>query len=256
MTRFRHPALSIGAAQLRGFLRDRAAVAWTLAFPIALLGLFATLFSGDGRPGGDQVQQGGVSPITYLLPTILAMALMQLGVYSAISLVQQRERQILKRFASAPIDRSSIIGGFVGVRLLVAIVQALLLLAAGRFLLGVEVVGNPIVMTGVVLLTATTFIAIGFALAGIAKTEEAATQLTGFISLPSMFLSGLFVPVDQLPGILKPIASIMPLTYAADGLRQAMVGGTPFVPLFVGLGVLTAWLAVSLIAAVRLFRWQ
>lgn len=203
-------------------------------------------------PIQDQVQ----SAASYFLPTILAMALMQLGVYSAVTLVQQRERQVLKRFATAPIARWSIVGSFVGSRLVVAVIQAVLMLAAGRFVAGAALPSNLLLLALLVLLIAATFIAMGFAIAGLARSEEAATQITGLVSLPLMFLSGLFVPLEQLPDIVRPVAQLSPLTYAADALRQVMVQGTPMVPLGIGALVLGAWLIGSLAAATRLFRWQ
>ena len=48
----------------------------------------------------------------------------------------------------------------------------------------------------------------------------------------------------------------MPLTYLGDALRQVMVGGSPFVPLGVGVGILTVWLVGCFLVSARFFRWQ
>ena len=63
-------------------------------------------------------------------------------------------------------------------------------------------------------------------------------------------------PIDQMPDRLKGIARVIPLTYLADPLRQVMVGGTPFAPLWVCAAVLVGWLAVCFGIAAAKFRWQ
>jgi ABC-2 type transport system permease protein len=71
-----------------------------------------------------------------------------------------------------------------------------------------------------------------------------------------MFLSGIFFPLEVLPDWLRNVATLMPLTYLGDALRQTMVGGAPFVPLPVDAAVLGGWLVVTLGISARFFRWQ
>lgn len=205
----------------------------------------------DIQPLNDQI----LNPASYFVPTILAMALMQLGILGAVTLVQQRERQILKRLAAAPVARWSVIGSIAASRLVVAIMQTILMLIAGTVIIGALPVGNVFALAGIVTLSAATFIAMGFALSGLARTEESATSLTSMVTLPLMFLSGVFIPIEQLPDVVRPVAVVLPLTYAGDALRQIMVGGTPYVPIAVAVAVLGAWLVGSLVVATRTFRW-
>jgi ABC-2 type transport system permease protein len=71
-----------------------------------------------------------------------------------------------------------------------------------------------------------------------------------------MFLSGIFFPVDLVPGWLKPVVSLLPLTYLADALRQIMVGATPAYSLSFDFAVLGGWLLVCGLLAVRFFKWE
>ena len=71
-----------------------------------------------------------------------------------------------------------------------------------------------------------------------------------------MFLSGIFFPIDFMPDWMKTIATLLPLTYLGDGLRQTMVGSSPFVPLGVGMAILAGWLVVCLGISARFFRWS
>ncbi|HEY4634168.1 MAG TPA: hypothetical protein VIH00_09650, partial [Candidatus Limnocylindrales bacterium] len=63
-------------------------------------------------------------------------------------------------------------------------------------------------------------------------------------------------PIEFMPDFLQTIARIIPLTYLADALRQVMVGGAAFAPLWVCALVLTGWLVVCFALAARKFRWQ
>jgi ABC-2 type transport system permease protein len=80
--------------------------------------------------------------------------------------------------------------------------------------------------------------------------------MTSVVQFPLMFLSGTFFPIDAMPDALRTVARAMPLTYLGDALRQVMVNGTPFSPLWVCFAVLVAWLIVCFGIAARFFRWQ
>ena len=110
------------------------------------------------------LQSTNISSVAYLVPSILAMALMQLGVFAAIPLVQQREKGILKRLGATPLARWKLVGSNVLLRLMVAVVDAVLILGIGYVFFDVQIVGNLLEAAGVVLLGAASFLAIGFML--------------------------------------------------------------------------------------------
>ena len=202
------------------------------------------------------LQSTNISNAAYLVPSILAMALMQLGVFAAIPLVQQREKGILKRLGATPLPRWTLVGSNVLLRLLVAIVDAVVILGVGMVFFGVQIVGSVLAMAGLVLLGAGAFLALGFLLASFLKTEEQATGVVQVVQMPMMFLSGIFFSFDFMPGFLQTIGRAMPLTYLGDGLRQVMVNGTPVAPLGVDVAILTGWLVVCLGISARYLRWE
>ena len=105
-------------------------------------------------------------------------------------------------------------------------------------------------------LGAVAFLSLGYVIASFAKTEDAANGMTSMIQFPMMFLSGAFFQIDQMPPFLQAIARLIPLTYLADALRQVMVGGAAFAPLYVCAAVLLGWLVVCFGIASQKFRWQ
>jgi ABC-2 type transport system permease protein len=207
------------------------------------------------RPESLQTQR--INNVSFFVPSILAMALMQLGVFAAVPLVQQREKGILKRLNATPLPRWTLVGSNVVVRLLIAATQTALILGIGMAILGVQVTGTSwLLIVGFVALGALTFTSIGYVIASFARTEEAANGMTATVQFPLMFLSGIFFPIEIMPDWLRGVATFMPLTYLGDALRQTMVGGTPFAPLPLDALVLGGWLIVMFGIAARFFRWE
>jgi ABC-2 type transport system permease protein len=202
------------------------------------------------------VQSQQLSAAAFFVPSILAMALMQLGVFSAIPLVEQREKLILKRLGATPLRRWTLVASNIVVRLLIALVQTVLIVAIGIALFDVAIVGSMLLAFGFVVLGAVTFIAIGYLIASFARTEEAANGITSVVQFPMMFLSGIFFPIAFMPAFLQPIAALLPLTYLGDALRQVMVGGVPYAPLWLDALVLAGWLVVCFLISARWFRWE
>ena len=207
-------------------------------------------------PSFQSVQTNDLNFISYLVPSILGMSLMQLGVFSAIPLVADREKLILKRLHATPLRRWQLVGSNVLMRLLIAVFQTAIIVGVGSAVFGVQVAGNWLLIAAIVLLGSLAFIALGYVIASFAASEEAANGMTSAVQFPLMFLSGTFFPIDAMPDALQTVARAMPLTYLADALRQVMVDGTPFSPLLICFAVLAGWLVVCFGVASRYFRWQ
>ncbi len=215
----------------------------------------------SGRPPvlglvNEPLQTEEIGAAAYFVPSILAMALMQLGVFAAIPLVEQREKLILKRLGATPLRRWTLVTSNIAMRLLIALVQSVLIVGIGAVLFDVTITGSLALMAAFVVLGSVTFISIGYVIASFARTEESANALTSIVQFPLMFLSGIFFPIDFMPDFLQPVAAVMPLTYLGDALRQVMVGGAPFAPLPVDALVLGGWLVGSFAISARFFRWQ
>ncbi len=230
----------------------------TLGLVQQVLGVVNLQATGRGPvvvPEPKAVQTESLTYISYLVPSILGMALMQLGIFSAIPLVADREKLILKRLGATPLRRWQLVGSNVLMRLLIAIAQTVIIVGAGAIVYGVEVAGNYLAIAALVVLGSLTFIALGYVIASFARSEDAANGMTSVIQFPMMFLSGTFFPIDGMPAILKAVAHVLPLTYLSDALRQVMVGGTPIAPLWLCFAVLAIFLAGCFAISARFFRW-
>lgn len=207
-------------------------------------------------PNAETVQTENLNAISYIVPSMLGLSVMQLGIFAAIPLVADREKLILKRLAATPLRRWQLVGSNVLMRLLIALAQAVIIIVVGSLAFGVEITGSLVLVAGFVMLGAVTFLALGYVIASFASTEDAANGMTSVIQFPMMFLSGSFFQIDQMPDVLQVVARAIPLTYLSDALRQVMVGGAAFVPLWLCFVVLAVWLVVCFGIASRRFRWQ
>ncbi len=207
-------------------------------------------------PNPQTVQTENLNAISYFVPSMLGLSIMQVGIFAAIPLVADREKLILKRLAATPLRRWQLVGSNVLMRVLIAFTQAVIIIVVGTLAFGVEIVGSLLLVAGFVTLGAMAFLALGYVIASFAKTEDAANGMTSMIQFPMMFLSGAFFQIDQMPQFLQVVARLIPLTYLADALRQVMVGGAAFAPLWVCAAVLLAWLVVCFGIAARKFQWQ
>ena len=207
-------------------------------------------------PDARTIQTENLNFISYFVPSMLGLSVMQVGIFAAIPLVADREKLILKRLAATPLRRWQLVGSNVLMRLLIALAQTVIIVVVGTLAFGVEITGSLLLTAGFVTLGAVTFLALGYVVASFAKTEDSANGMTSMIQFPMMFLSGAFFQIDAMPEALQAVARIIPLTYLADALRQVMVGGAPFAPLWVCFAVLAGWLVVCFGIAARQFRWQ
>ena len=207
-------------------------------------------------PTPQTVQTENLNAISYFVPSMLGLSVMQVGIFAAIPLVGDREKLILKRLAATPLRRWQLVGSNVLMRLLIALTQAVIIIVVGTVAFGVEITGSLLLVGGFVVLGAVTFLALGYVIASFAKTEDAANGMTSMIQFPMMFLSGSFFQIDQMPDFLRVVARAIPLTYLSDALRQVMVGGAAFAPLLTCFAILTGWLVACFAIASRKFRWQ
>jgi ABC-2 type transport system permease protein len=204
-------------------------------------------------PTGEKVEVGGIN---FLLPGILAMTIMQLGLFTAIPLINMREKGILKRLRATPLPRSTVVASQVTMRLVIGLIQTMVIVGVGVAFFQFRMHGSWLVLIPLVALGVLTFISIGAVLSSVAKTQESGMSMVQLVNFPMMFLSGLFFPIEILPSFFAPVVKVMPATYLAELLRNVMSGAPMAHSTATCLTVLFAWMAGALLIAARLFRWE
>lgn len=203
------------------------------------------------------VQSHQLDYIDFLLPGILAMSLMNSGLYGVASAtVSRREKGVLRRLKLTPMPLSQFIGAGILNQLFISIVQTVLLVVVGKYAFGVNIIGGIIPMFTAVIIGSLCFITLGFTIASFAKTVEVADTFGNLIGMPMMFLGGVFFPVDNVPAWIKPVIKVLPLKYLADSLRDIMIQGQALSTVKYNLLTLLGVTAVLFIISVRFFRWE
>ena len=195
--------------------------------------------------------------IDFLLPGVVAMSIMQMGLFSvAFNFVQLKSRGILRRLLATPVRPASFLFAQVFTRLVVSILQTLVLIGLAVLAFDVQLAGNLGAIILLALLGGAVFVSMGFAVSGWAGSEDVAAPVANAIALPMMFLSGVFFPRDAMPEPLQAVADFLPLSYLADALRNVAIDGETLWSQWGDVLGLTVWLAVTFLVAVRLFRWE
>ncbi len=211
-------------ADFKLYLREPAATFFVILFPALLL-----LISGYSYGQQEVFTTASgihVRILDLMLPGTLAWVMATqglLGVYPVLT--SQRETKILKYFRTHPIRAFDMLLSQYVNGLLMLTLSLLLLVFTDVVLFGLRYDGYlGLILVGI-LLSYSTFFAMGFALAGITPTARMAQALGSLLFFPMMFLSGAFGPRDTLPSLLKFISDLSPLTHATDILMQFWFSG-------------------------------
>lgn len=205
----------------------------------------------------EDVQARSQSYLDFLVPGLLAFTIMQISVSgSGYNIVEYRRKGILKRLFVTPIEPRHFIGALVLSRSLICLVQLTLLMGIAVFLLGVNIAGSGVALNLIIVLGTAVFLSLGFCLGSLAKSQQAIMALGNLFTFPQMFLSGIFYPIDILPGFIQPVAKLLPLSFLADALREIAVNGARLLEILPTLLGLAAWSLIALLLAIRLFVWK
>jgi ABC-2 type transport system permease protein len=203
------------------------------------------------------IRSRAIRYIDFLLPGMISLSIMQLGIFGvAFGFVSLKKRGILRRLSVTPMRPSDFIIAQVATRVVVLLAQMTVLLLVGVLFFHMRIEGNPLLMEILGVLGAVVFLSIGFALAGVSKSEDQVAPLANIISVPMMVLSGVFFSRANLPGFLRTITDFFPLTFLADGMRSVATEGATLVQILPQIAGLAVWGVISVALAARLFRWE
>jgi ABC-2 type transport system permease protein len=198
---------------------------------------------------------GDIKYIDFLVPAILAMTLMfscMMGMGRSIA--GERETGELTRLFMTPTSISTVIGGKIISKLVIEVMRALILLVTAIILFGVAIKGNLLLAIVMLIIGALSFVGFGILISASTATEEDYTQVAMPFSMPMMFVSGVFYPVETMPWIFQKLAYICPLTYLNDAMRSIMIKGAGIGDIWLDIVVLLGFTALFFILGVIRFN--
>ncbi|OGD65947.1 hypothetical protein A2215_04075 [Candidatus Berkelbacteria bacterium RIFOXYA2_FULL_43_10] len=191
----------------------------------------------------------------FVLVGILGLALMNSSVIGiSVSMSRYREDKILKRITTTPLKPWMFITAEVLSRLIVNVIQIVLILSIGIYFFNAHINGSIPILVLLSMIGAVLFQLIGFAIASFAKSTDAAQGMTTAITIPMMFLAGVFFPIDLLPSWLYMFVKYLPLAPLLRMIRGvALESLSPF-DNPQNILIVVGWIVVALIISSYKFR--
>jgi ABC-2 type transport system permease protein len=216
--------------------RAKSRVVGSLMMPLFFLVFLGSGFRRAALPGIPE----GVDYITFLIPGAIGMSLLFSSIFGGLQILWDKEFGFLKEIMVTPVSRLSIVLGRMAGGSTIALMQSFMILFLSMFLgFRFTSLHGLLIAMAFMFLIAFTFIGLGIAFASRMKDMHGFQLIMNFIVFPIFFLSGALFPIEGLPGFIKPLSYLDPLTYGVDGIRGALLGISAF-PLTVDLIVMSA----------------
>ena len=252
-------SLALALRQVRyentAFWRNPVAAFFVFVFPLMFLVIFNLLFGNREMdfPGGT----ANVS--TFYVPAIAAMAVIYTCYNNvAVGVCFARDQGLLKRVRGTPLPGWAFLFGRIAHSVILAVALVAIVAAAGVLFYGVDLPTNTLPAFFVTLAVgAAAFSALGLATTAAIPNADASPAVVNVLTLPLLFISDVFIPLNDAPVWLVTFADIFPVKHFASAMHTA------FNPFETGTGfewghllVLAAWMAGGLLVAARFFSWE
>jgi len=210
--------------QARNLMREPIWIALLLIQPLVWLLLYGQLFKNVTQLGGF----GTSSYITFLAPAIVVMNAFFGATWSGMAMIQDLDRDVIERFLTTPVRRSSLVVSQIVRSAITAAIQATIIIAvsyvlgvrSSQGLLGVLVV----ILAGVLVNSAFAGMSQGIAL--LTRKEATMIAVANFIGLPLLFLSSTLLAAKQMPAWMQTVAKFNPVNWGVVMAREAILPGT------------------------------
>ncbi|HBV98616.1 MAG: ABC transporter [Peptococcaceae bacterium BICA1-7] len=206
------------------FYREKTRIVGMLGQPLLYLLIVGTGLSASFRMS---FAPQGFSYLEFMYPGIIGMTVLFTSVFSAISIVWDREFGFLKEVLVAPVPRWSVaIGKALGGSTIAMLQASILLLLAP--VIGIKL--GPLMilkMVGMLFLIAFSLTSLGITIASRMETMEGFQMIMNFLIMPLFFLSGAMFPMNSVPPWMATLMKLDPLTYGVDALRNIVFAGSP-----------------------------
>jgi len=202
---------------IRRFFREKSQVIGSVARPALWLVIMGTGFNTIFRAESGTYTQ-------FLFPGIIGMTVLFTSVFSAVSIIWDRQFGFLREILVAPVSRTSVAVGKTLSGCFQSMIQGGIILALSPL---VDVHLTPVIIVEVlflIFLTSFALTSLGLLIASRMESFEGFNLIMNFLIMPMFLLSGAFFPMQGLPGWLKTLVSVNPLTYAVDALRGVIIG--------------------------------
>jgi ABC-2 type transport system permease protein len=221
-TSFVMQTLAIAEAEARKLAHDPLELLTRAVQPTLWLLIFGQVF---GRVRG--IPTGGLPYRDFMTPGILAQSVLFIAIFYGIAVIWERDLGILHKYLVSPASRVALVLGKALSASLRGLSQAVIIYGLA-FLIGIHLRVAPAAVAGVLLaigLASAVFASLSLIVACLVKTRERLMGIGQVLTMPLFFASNAIYPLDLMPGWLRAISIVNPLTYVVDALRGLMLPG-------------------------------
>jgi ABC-2 type transport system permease protein len=247
-----------GVLEIKQFLRTREAVVFTMAFPVLMILIFASIFSWDITPGVKFTQ--------YFITGMIATGLLTVGFQSlAIQIPMERDKGVLKRLRGTPMPKWVYFAGKAIMVIGIGVAEIVVLLTVSAALFGLHLPSSAtawLTFAWVSALGITACTLCGIAFSSVARTARSGPAVVTPVALVLQFISGVFFVFTDLPKWMQQVAALFPLKWMCQGLRSVFLPSSfahmePAGSWELGKValVLAAWCVFGLVLCLTTFRW-
>ncbi|HEY5470709.1 MAG TPA: ABC transporter permease [Bacteroidales bacterium] len=198
---------------------------------------------------------GHLEFLDFLTPGVIALTVFMGSVATTGSAIAgEKEDGTLVRMLMTPVSKRSIILGKTIYQLILQIGRAVVLIIAAYLLLGFNMNGSWLLFSLVLVIFTLGGVGMGIIMSAGVEDYESFMQINMLVTMPSMFVTGVFFPLSSAPNWMQYIAYCLPLTYAIDALRIIMIKGQGLSAISHDLIILSLFAVITFTAGVRLFR--
>jgi ABC-2 type transport system permease protein len=198
---------------------------------------------------------GNLEYLDFLTPAVIALTIFFGSVATTGSAIAgEKEDGTLVRMLMTPISKRSVILGKTIYQLILQLGRAVILILAAYFLLGFHMNGSWLLLSLVLVIFTLGGVGMGIVMSTMVEDMESFFQLNMLVTMPSMFVTGVFFPLSSVPNWMQYIAYCLPLTYAIDAMRTIMIKGEGLSAISTDLIILSLFAVITFTAGVHLFR--
>ena len=228
----------------RAFWRNPPAAFFTFAFPLLFMVIFNVIF-GEGAA-------------RFFTPAIIVFSVVTATFTNlAMNITFARDAGVLKRIRGTPLPAWAYLAGRIGHAIAVTILLVAIVAATGMLLYDVPIPWDALpAMLLVLAVSAAAFSALGLALAGVMPNADASPAIVNAIVLPVLFISNVFIQMENAPDWLNAISYMLPVRHFADALHDLYTLGADAGVPWTAVGVIALWGVIGVAAALRFFSWE
>ena len=199
----------------------------------------------------------GLSQFDYTFSGILGFTLLSLGIFGPTTVFPRlKQRGVMRRYKVTSLKIWQFFTGNVLSNAFIGLISLVLMFTAAVLMFDLNMRGSYINLSIIVILGTILMFGIGLAVGGWAKNENQAAPIAQLITLPMMFLSGVFFPVFLMPELLQNITRFIPLTPIIDSIRLVITENASLIDLGPELGIIIGWTIVVYFIAFKIFSWE